>query len=75
MAHHSLLFALHISADEYQRYYQGSAKSIATTTVDGRNIKFPANILRPFVTHEGIRGQFKLEYDENSKFVAIKRVL
>lgn len=65
---------LHISAHEYQDYYSGAARNVAVTARDGRSIKFPANILRPFISHDGIHGEFVIEFDDDNKFVAINKL-
>lgn len=67
-------FSLSISADRYLEYYRGSARNVVTTSTDGRRVAFPADRLRPFITREGIYGVFMLEFDDNNRFVAMKRV-
>ena len=63
---------LRISADEFLRLYQGQAKDVVATAVDGRTVRFPARILQPYVSHEGIRGYFRIEFGEGGKFKAIE---
>jgi len=70
----SIRFRLDISPESYLAYYQGAARSVIATGRDGRRIQFPADRLRPFVTHDGVRGEFELEFDANNKFVAMRRV-
>ena len=70
----SVRFALNISGDVYLSYYQGAARAVVVKSFDGRGIQFPANILQQFVTRDGIQGVFEMEFDENNKFVAIRRV-
>ena len=65
---------LDIAPNEYQVYYTGAAKNVVTTSIDGRTIRFPANILRPFVTHDGVQGRFVIEFDGDNKLVAIDRI-
>ena len=67
-------FRLAISADEYLAYYQGAAKQVLVTMVDGRRLQLPALNLRKFVTHEGIYGSFVLRVDAGNKIQAIERV-
>ncbi len=69
-----VVISLNIAADEYLKLYKGSARSVFTQTVEGRSIRFPANILQPFVTREGVRGRFIIEFDEQNKFRYIKRL-
>ena len=67
-------FALNIPQDTLLSYYEGAARTVAVKSLDGRSIQFPANILRQFVTGDGVRGIFELEFDENNKFVNMRRV-
>ncbi len=69
-----IYFSLSISADEYLPYYRGQVKNVLVQSHDGRTVRFPANILRPFVGRDGIHGTFALQYDENNKFKGIRRV-
>jgi hypothetical protein len=70
----SLVVNLAISAEEFQRLYMGSAQSVVARSLDGRNVRFPAAILRPFVLHNGIRGQFEIVFDETNRFQTINRL-
>lgn len=65
---------LSISPDEYQRWYQGSAKDVLAYTVEGRSVRFPAHILRPFVTRNGIKGRFRISFDDQSRFQKIEKI-
>lgn len=72
--HTEIFFQLEISADEYLRYYNGTAKYVVTKSIDGRKVQFPVNILQSYITHDGISGRFSLKYDENNKFVSIQKI-
>lgn len=72
--HTEIFFQLEISADEYLRYYNGTAKYVVTKSIDGRKVRFPVNILQSYITHDGISGRFSLKYDENNKFVSIQKI-
>ncbi|MDH5544203.1 MAG: DUF2835 domain-containing protein [Gammaproteobacteria bacterium] len=67
-------FSLRIPSEEFIRVYEGSAKYVVTRSYDGRNIRFPANILRQFLTHDGIFGEFVIYYDQHNKFQEIKKI-
>jgi len=69
-----VVVSLAIAADEYVKLYQGSARSVYTKTIEGRSIRFPANILQPFITREGINGNFSIEFDHGNKFKTISRI-
>ena len=71
---HNIIVDLYISADEYLKIYQGSAKFIKATAIDGRSVRFPANIMQKFVLHDGLRGRFEIEFDREHKFKQVKRL-
>jgi hypothetical protein len=70
----TLRFTLSISYEDYLRYYQGRARSVSASADDGRRIEFPAEHLRPFVLHDGVRGRFELVFDENNKFIELRKI-
>ncbi|WP_344797352.1 DUF2835 domain-containing protein [Litoribacillus peritrichatus] len=70
----NIIVSLNIPADEYLRVYSGVARTVVTHSIDGRSVRFPANILQPFVTREGIRGRFCIFFTEEGKFDRIERV-
>ncbi len=69
-----LIIDIRITAEEYLKSYSGVARTVFTRSRDGRSIRFPANILRPFVTRDGIDGSFVITFDENQKFQDIRRL-
>ena len=70
----SVYVNLVISAEEFQRLYQGSARDVFALSEDGRRIRFPARILMPYVLHDGIRGRFCISFDEHNRFKSIERI-
>lgn len=71
---HSLRFHLALSAEKYMAYYKGKAKYIAVRSLDNRSVKFPANAIRGFLTHDGIYGLFEIQFDKNNKLIDIKQI-
>ncbi len=69
-----LTVTLSIDGDSYLRHYRDGVKDVVARTDDGRNVRFPANILRRVVTRDGIHGRFCIEFDAQGKFVSITRV-
>jgi hypothetical protein len=63
-----------IAADDYQRLYQGAVRDVVARSVDGRRIRFPAMILRSFVTHTGINGCFRIVFDDENRFQTIEKI-
>jgi len=72
--HQRLLVALNISSQQLVRYYEGSVSTVVARTTNGRTVRFPANVLRAVVQSDGVHGIFELVFDENCKFVSIKRL-
>jgi hypothetical protein len=66
-----LIVDVTITATEYLKNYQASGAVVSTRSSDGRRVRFPANILQPFVTHGGIDGRFAIEFDQQAKFKSI----
>lgn len=71
---HRVRFKLFIPADRILSYYQGIAKSVSVVSYEGQRIEFPAERLRPFLSHDGVMGEFELEYDGNNRFVALYKL-
>jgi len=65
---------LKISADRFRAYYQGVVESVVAQSTDGRLVQFPARVLRPFLSYQGIDGTFEIIFDAMMKFQAIRRV-
>ncbi|GAB2190826.1 hypothetical protein MAH1_24340 [Sessilibacter sp. MAH1] len=66
---------LNISPVELQKLYTsgGQAPVIATAT-DGRKVQFPAAFLKPWLTHSGIHGQFRLYFDQNNRMKHVQKL-
>ena len=65
---------LSIPRKECLRYYQGQVTKISARTVGGQVIQSPANIIKQFVTTEGLYGEFRIVYGDDHKLVRIDRV-
>ncbi|MAL98480.1 MAG: hypothetical protein CL583_08520 [Alteromonadaceae bacterium] len=70
----SIIVDLRISADEWLRLYRGEALDVVARARDGRSVRFPARILRPFVRHDGISGAFLIEFGQDGKFQSVERL-
>jgi len=66
---------LNISAEDFLSYYRGDAQTVIAQSKDGRRVQFPANALRPFLTHSGIQGEFAIRFDENHKLIGVMLVV
>ncbi len=63
-----------ISPDEWIKLYQGTATDVHTTARDGRSVRFPARILSRFYLRDGIRGSFRIQFDDSGKFLDVARL-
>ena len=70
----AIQFTLNLSYQKFLAVYEGHAQYVVTQAIDGRTIRFPADILKPYLTREGIQGSFIINFTENNKFHSIKRL-
>jgi len=67
-------FGLNIAAPDLEKYYRGQVHNILVNSEQGLKIKFPVNLILPFVDHFGVKGRFQLEYDQRGKAISLKRM-
>ena len=72
--HQRLQVTLKISNHQLIQYYEGHVSLVVAQTMDGRTVRFPANVLRSVVQPNGVYGQFELLFDEKNKFISITRL-
>ena len=70
----TICIPLSIPTNELLRWYSGGAKDVKAVSVDGRSVRFPADVIRPYVTHEGVFGYFEIRFSASGKFENIRRV-
>ena len=63
---------LKISPERFQAYYQGVVEYVVARSIDGRTVQFPARVLRPFISYQGIEGTFEITFDASMKFQSIR---
>ena len=71
---HQIIVDITISPDEWIKLYQGVATDVHTTARDGRSVRFPARILSRFYLRDGIRGSFRIVFNDQGKFDSIERL-
>jgi uncharacterized protein YqjF (DUF2071 family) len=69
-----VVVSLKLSRDRVLEYYRGQAFRVQTMSIDGRSVEFPAVLLRQFVTEEGVKGIFEINFDEDNKLVSMRRI-
>lgn len=65
---------LHVPIDEMVKNYAEEATRVFAWTHDGKKVAFPAQSLKPFMTHEGVHGRFKIQCNDQGKLHSIKKL-
>lgn len=71
---HEIIIELAISPEEYLKNYQLPGVNVITKSVDGRVVQLPANLFRPYISREGIKGRFRIFFDDVGKCRSIDRL-
>ena len=66
-------FHLSISSDKYLAYDRGTIRQVVARCADGLTLQFPASLLQPFITSEGIHGDFLLTCSDDNKGAELRR--
>ncbi len=64
-------FSVQLSAAEVEDFYHGRAAWIQVRS-QGKKIRLPWGHFRPFISHNGLHGQFELELDPQHRFVKLE---
>ncbi len=67
-------FRIAISASQFLQYYQGAVDTIVIITAEGKSVQIPVGALLKFVDQSGVRGSFRLLYDNNNKLLRVERL-
>ncbi len=70
----SIDFSLNVRADEMEKYYRGTARNILVKASNGLKVQFPANLLLPYVSRDGVNGRFLLIYDDHGKAQSLRPI-
>ena len=70
----TLRLQLAIPREDWLAYYRGSARDVVARAEDGRRVRFPARILHRHAGHDGVHGRFELEYADDGRFIALRRM-
>ena len=69
-----ITFSLALNAAQCEGYYAGRVRYVQVLSDDGRQIRFPARALLPYIDHHGVRGRFVLRLDVNNKLLGLERL-
>lgn len=74
MSNYELIIPIHLSYEKYLLYYEGQINQVIATSEDGKKIAFPANVLKKFITHQGIQGNFKFVFNQSGKILSVNKI-
>lgn len=69
-----LIVSLHVTPEKIQAYYRGEIRSFMARASNGQTVQFPASVLHRFIAHDGVRGRFRLIFDDQQKFLRLEPV-
>ena len=67
-------FSLQLSKEQIEQYYRGDIGYVQVKDQTGREIRFPLDRIKPYITRDGIVGEFALRYDENNRFLSLEKI-
>ena len=67
-------FPLRITSVQYLDYYRGAVHHVIAYCADGTKVQFPAALLKPYVTLDGIHGEFVLVCDDDYRGAKLRRL-
>jgi hypothetical protein len=67
-------FRLDLSVAACEKYYRGQVNQVMARSTDGTSIQFPALLIKPFVSGNGVHGLFTLTCDDDGKNSNLQRV-
>jgi hypothetical protein len=70
----ALTIDLNFSSSQVMGYYRGQVRSIRARATTGQMVQFPASALQKFILKDGVHGRFRIEFDDQYKFIALELV-
>jgi hypothetical protein len=69
-----LIIDLHISTEKMLAYYRGEVLTVRARATNGQTVQFPVSVLQKHISADGIHGRYRMEFDEQHKFVRLELV-
>ncbi len=69
-----IIFSLDLSSGQCEKYYAGRVRYVQVQSDDGRQVRFPARALLPYIGHDGVYGRFVLQLDAGNRLIALERL-
>lgn len=74
MSNRTFYFHIDIYYTIFKEYYMSPNAQVLVTCEGGQQIKLSASYFRPYLTHEGVIGKFKITLDKNNKITDLKKI-
>jgi len=65
---------LNISAESLRLWYEGRVTTVVASDIMGKTVHFPVRILRSFISHDGVQGQFELDVSRTGQLLDIRKI-
>ena len=65
---------LSLSREQLEQFYAGRVSQVWDRDRHGVSIQFPLQALRPFVSHVGVHGRFRLKVGLDSRLLSIDKM-
>lgn len=65
------IFHINVPYHEMMALYKGQAQRVVVRDRQGRTISLPATRFQPFMSHQGVKGWFRLETSAEGKFISL----
>ena len=65
---------LSFSSNQVMGYYRGQVRTIRARATNGQTVQFPASALQKFILQDGVHGRFRIQFDEQHRFVSLDPV-
>ncbi|QDE31476.1 MULTISPECIES: DUF2835 domain-containing protein [Shewanella] len=69
-----IFFSLNVSYEAFLPYYQGFAEKVQVRDHHGRILHINGKYFRPYLTPQGINGQFKLVLNSEGNFKSLNKL-
>jgi hypothetical protein len=70
----SIIVDISLPKEQYLKVYQSYIRQVKAVARNGKTVRFPINVLKPFLGHQGIHGTCQLSFDDDNKFTGIEEL-
>ena len=70
----SFFFSINMDYAECDALYQSAIRYVVVKDREGKNIQLKKSHVLKFLTPQGIKGNYRLDVDDNHSFKALKRI-